>query len=133
MNRIELAIKIARANPEKKWKLAAVGCRGGRVIAVGMNSFQQNDSPPGTIHYSCLGRHAETEMLRLASKPPRTVYVARVSKGGQPRLARPCTKCWIELYKAGVRHVVYTTNIGIAKEKLCERQLLEIKSRLELL
>ena len=118
MNRIELAIKIARANPEKKWKLAAVGCRGGRVVSVGMNSFQQNDSPPGTIHYSCLGRHAETEMLRLASKPPRTVYVARVSKGGQLRLARPCKNCYAALRQAGVKKIIYTTNNGIAEERI---------------
>lgn len=117
-NFLELAIKLASANPEPKWKLAAVAVSGGRILSVGLNCFQQNDSPPGTIPHQKLGRHAETEALRRCTKVPRTIYVARVSKRNIPRLARPCEKCYSALYNTGVRQIIYTTNNGFGVENV---------------
>lgn len=118
MRYLDLAIKIAQANPEPKWKLAAIAVSGGRILSVGMNCFQQNDSPPGTIPHLCLGRHAETEALRRCSKVPKTVYVARVNRKGFCKLARPCLPCYNALVRAGVRRIVYTTDQGYGVENV---------------
>jgi deoxycytidylate deaminase len=117
MNRfLSLAIKLAKANPEPKWKLAAVTTSGGRILSVGLNVFMQNESPPGTIPHGCLGRHAEREALRFCNTVPRTIYVARVSKNFETRLARPCMECYTAILNKGVRRIVYTTPYGWGKE-----------------
>lgn len=115
---LSLAIKLAQANHEPKWRLAAVAVSGGRVLSVGINCFQQNSSPPGTIHYQDLGRHAETEALRRCSTVPRTMYVARVNKKNISKLARSCDACYNTMARLGVRQIIYTTDTGYSKEKL---------------
>lgn len=47
-----------------------------------------------------------------------TVYVARVNKRGELRLARPCENCWEELKSKGVSTVIYSTNYGWEQEWL---------------
>lgn len=124
MNRfLSLAVKLAVANPEPKWKLAAVTTSGGRILSVGLNSFMQNESPPGTIPHECLGRHAEREALRFCNVTPRTIYVARVSKNFEPRLARPCEECYTAILNKGIRRIVYTTPIGWGKETVGQARL----------
>lgn len=112
---LKIAIKLAMANPAPKWKLAAVAVRGGRILSVGLNCTQQNESPYGTK--PCL-RHAETEALRRCSIIPRTIYVARVSKKNIIKLAKPCEICYDAMVQSGVRQIIYTTNTDYGKEKL---------------
>lgn len=47
-----------------------------------------------------------------------TVYVARLNKQGDLRMARPCDTCWKKLKNAGVEYVFYSTDIGWQKERL---------------
>lgn len=118
MRYLDLAISLARQNPNVKWKLAAVGVKGGRVLSVAMNTFRQNSSPPGTIHYLDLGHHAETNCLHLSKTVPKTIYVARVNKKLEPALALPCPACYDALCLAGVRRVFFTTSTGHGELKL---------------
>lgn len=37
-----------------------------------------------------------------------TLYVVRVSKTGQRRLARPCHRCYTAIVQAGIKTVVYS-------------------------
>lgn len=106
---LEIAIELAKQNPQPKWKLASVGTKGGSVLGVGINTFEQNPSPPGTIPWYNLGRHAETNCLRSCGKVPRTLYVARVNKKLIPALALPCEKCYGVLQEVGVKTVYFTT------------------------
>lgn len=107
---LQVAIALAEQNQAPKWKLAAVGTLGGSVLGVGINTFEQNDSPPGTINWFDLGRHAETNCLRACGKVPKTIYVARTTKKGLPALALPCRKCYTSLCDAGVKRVVFTVS-----------------------
>lgn len=107
---LQVAIALAEQNQAPKWKLAAVGTLGGSVLGVGINTFEQNDSPPGTINWFDLGRHAETNCLRACGKVPKTIYVARATKKGLPALALPCRKCYSTLVEAGVKRVIFTVN-----------------------
>lgn len=110
---LQVAIDLAAQNPAPKWKLAAVGTSGGAVQGVGINTFEQNDSPPGTINWFDLGRHAETNCLRVCGKVPKTIYVARVTKTFHwPCLARPCDNCYTSLSEAGVKRVIYTISVN---------------------
>lgn len=115
---LELAIKLARANPNAKWKLAAISTGGGRILGVGLNTFKQNVTPPGTIHYSDLGIHAEHNCLKQFAHP-KQMYVARISKSGQISLARPCDTCYSRLVKAGVKRITYTIdNENFGEERI---------------
>ena len=107
---LQVALALAAQNNQPKWKLAAVGASGGAVQGVGINTFEQNDSPPGTIDWFNLGRHAETNCLRSCGKVPKTIYVARVTKNLVPALALPCRNCYTSLSEAGVKRVVFTIN-----------------------
>lgn len=107
---LQVALALAQQNSAPKWKLAAVGTLGGAVQGVGINTFEQNASPPGTIHWSDLGRHAETNCLRACGKVPKTIYVARATKKGLPALALPCRNCYTALCEAGVKRVVFTVS-----------------------
>lgn len=115
---MDLAISLAKQNPNVKWKLAAVGVKGGRVLSVAMNTFRQNPSPPGTIHYLDLGHHAETNCVHLASQVPKTIYVARVNKKLEPALALPCPACYRKLSAAGVKRVYFTTPTSVGELRL---------------
>jgi tRNA(Arg) A34 adenosine deaminase TadA len=105
-----MALRVAMTSKHSKWQLGAVLTRGSTFLSSAPNKFR---NPPwiNPLHAS---RHAEMETLRKSLNGTRgsTIYVARADKDGLPRLARPCNKCMVELYYAGVREVVYTTNDG---------------------
>ncbi len=118
LDNLSLAIKIARSNPEPKWKLAAIAIKGGSVLAVGQNSFRQNTTPVNTIHYTDLGIHAEENCLRNLTTVPKILYVARVTKAGRVAMARPCPRCMKQIREFGIKQICYTTNEGYATERL---------------
>ena len=104
---------VAEDSPHPKWHMGAVITRGSRIIATGYNVRKNNpaltDGAPGT------SVHAEEAALkRLVYQADRaegcTLYVARISKTGEPRLARPCLGCWHRLIGAGIRNICYTLN-----------------------
>jgi tRNA(Arg) A34 adenosine deaminase TadA len=108
---------VAQTSEHSKWQLGAVMTRGSTFLGSAPNKFRNH---PWINHFHAT-RHAEMQALRrclLNSARGSTVYVARVDKMGQTRLARPCTQCMKSLYDAGVREVVYTTNEGCGAYKI---------------
>jgi tRNA(Arg) A34 adenosine deaminase TadA len=110
---IEQAMRVASTSQHKKWQLGAVLTRGSTFLSSAPNKFR---NPPwiNPLHAS---RHAEMEAVRKSVNGTRgaTIYVARVDKYGRPRMARPCSRCMLGLYEAGIREVVYTTDDGSYK------------------
>lgn len=96
-------------------KHGAVLVKGGRVLAVGVNAMRNPPQwgtglitvPPGSISI-----HAEEAVIRAVG-PGGTIgaklYVARVSRGGNVALSRPCDACASLIHSSGIREVVYTT------------------------
>lgn len=110
---LRLALDVARESTHPKWKLGAVLARGARVVASAPN-IQKNDpfileGGPGTSVHAEV--NALRKMFRQADRAAgTTLYVARVSRGGEPRLARPCLGCYHQLLNAEVRSICYTLN-----------------------
>jgi tRNA(Arg) A34 adenosine deaminase TadA len=107
---VEQAIRVAETSQHKKWKLGAVMTRGSTFLSSAPNKFRNHP----WINHLHATRHAEMEAIRKCLNGTRgaTIYVARVDQFGRSRLARPCSHCMKELYLAGVREVVYTTDDG---------------------
>lgn len=108
---VERAIHVAKTSEHAKWQLGAVLTRGSKALSSAPNRFRNH---PWISHIHAT-YHAEMAALRKAalnSARGTTIYVARVDQRGQTRLARPCPKCMKNLYEAGVREVVYTTDEG---------------------
>lgn len=99
------------------YMLGAIVVRGGRVIGRGSNR-RKNDPKYTPSNWSV---HAEEAALRgvKASRGSRTtLYVARVTPGGMPALARPCEACLDAAMKSGVTRIVYTTAEGAYAERV---------------
>jgi tRNA(Arg) A34 adenosine deaminase TadA len=106
--RLEQAKRIASTSSCGK-KHGAVAVKGGRVVGVGVNSYQNDESLFEILPYN-LSTHAEQACLRAIGNNARgaTIYVARVSRTGEERMSKPCSACQKALKLAGVRRVVYT-------------------------
>ena len=105
---LNLAKKIAEANDfNEKWMLGCVIVKGGSVLSVGMNK-PKND--PAYIDFEHCSIHAEVDALKKLTKPAKgcVMYVARYCKGGDTGLAKPCSRCALEIRNSGVKRVVYT-------------------------
>lgn len=123
--------------------VARVGCAvmvGSVVVATAHNSLKTDPAQKRWNRYRALvtptesdpanmdSIHAEVAALksipwpvaRQLRWPQARVYVFRVAPGlplGQG-MARPCRACWQALRHAGVRHLVYSTDDGFAKEDI---------------
>jgi pyrimidine deaminase RibD-like protein len=108
---IDMALTIAANNTDyPKWPLGAVIVKGGAVMGIGW--YKLRNRP--TVVAGC-SEHAEQAALRRARKSDlngATIFVARVGKGGEPRVARPCSECENALRAAGIKKVVYTHEDG---------------------
>lgn len=47
-----------------------------------------------------------------------TVYIVRLGKHADRRMARPCASCWRLLKNNGVKWVIYTTDGGWERERM---------------
>lgn len=119
---IHVAVSLAESNTSyPKWRLGAALVKGGSLIATGVSKLHTSPKlVKGGINCS---EHAEMAALRRARNSNlsgATIYVARVGRDGDIKLARPCKSCQKALRKAGIKKVVYTTENGIKRERIIE-------------
>jgi deoxycytidylate deaminase len=105
----------ASGKTRKRYKLGAVIVKSGRVLAWGYNA--NKNRPEDWIPREAWSVHAEESCLKKL--PTRdsvggTLYVARISKQGQPRLSKPCDNCQALASSYGVERIVYTTDSGVS-------------------
>lgn len=108
---LDYAVKIALANEEyPKWKLGCVIKRGGAVQAVGWNTLKSE--PTYLDNHSNCSVHAEERALRQMNYDAEgcILYVARIRRGGDIGMAKPCKACQRLIKRSGVKRVVYTIN-----------------------
>ena len=112
-----------------KHKIGCVIVSGHRIIGSGHNSDTKTVPLQAMLdskHFQCecSGKvHAETEALlpfvrHHVSLAGATIYTFRQRKDGTYGCARPCPRCMQVIKMVGIKKLVYTTNDGIAKEKL---------------
>lgn len=120
---------VAKLSNHPKYKIGCVIVRGHRIISCGSNSNTKTEpiqAKLDSVHFNCecTGKvHAETDALLYFIKhhislSGSTLYTYRERKDGNYGLARPCPRCMELIKLVGIRKIVYTTNHGIAKEKL---------------
>ena len=88
--------------------------KGGNVLAVGQSKLRTN---PANCDFEVPGvrervsQHAEIDALTRCGNPKgAVVYVARIGRSGNIRLAKPCKSCQRKLIEAGVKRIVYTVD-----------------------
>lgn len=115
------AIKLAEASTVRQ-KHGAVVVKGGSVMAVGVNSYTNDPQMFPTNYFSQnkiphlqrsnkISIHAEVAAIRrLPAEQLKgaTIYIARITQGGQIGFSAPCENCARELLKAGVKKIIYT-------------------------
>ncbi|MFN2638053.1 MAG: hypothetical protein ABR585_13600 [Gemmatimonadaceae bacterium] len=106
---IQRTIDIASTSTYR-WQLGSLIVNNGNVLSWATNKFR---NPPSLNHLHAT-THAEMAALRqcLCAAKGGTIYVARVNRLGESRLARPCDACLNGLTLAGIRRIIYTTNDG---------------------
>lgn len=114
---VRLALLQAEQAPHEKWRVGAVLIRGGSVIGTGYNRYRNDPAmvSPGEVSY-----HAESVALRRAGDNAfgATMYVARITKGGELGMAKPCHRCQELLITSGIHTVVWTNPYGIEKSRI---------------
>lgn len=138
-NMLKMAREVAKTSDFDSHHLGCVIAYKKHVIAVGANSnkthpaqktynsYRNFTKGPGAIKHSL---HAEMCALMSISYPvaqqvdwkQAKVYVYRICKGKPKGFgnARPCAACMAALKDFGIRHLYYTTNDGVAYERLDE-------------
>lgn len=100
-----------------------------KIISSGYNSNTKCHRVQAELDYklfncASLGKiHSEVSALLPLIKSKTdltraTIYVYREHKDGKFAMARPCSRCMSLIKKCGVKNIVYTTEDGIASEKL---------------
>ena len=98
---LKIALSLAEQS-QCKQKHGAVLVRGGCIIGMGHNRYQNQDKYSGCVH-------AEIVALRSCSNSKGArLYVGRVDYQGHPRLSKPCRLCMVEIEKAGVKEVRFS-------------------------
>lgn len=112
----------AKLSSHPRWHLGAVVVRGSSIIStarnVPRNSPHLLEGGPGT------SLHAEINALRkLTYQADRaegcTIYVVRISRKGERKLARPCSRCYAAIRAAEIKTIVYSLDTpGYAIERV---------------
>lgn len=103
----------------KKPKLTAyVYNKKGALISIGTNSYEKTH--PLQAYFACKSGnpdkvflHAEIAALVKCRAKPYKIYVERLNKNGEPRLAKPCEVCKLAIDVAGIEVVEYTLSNDI--------------------
>lgn len=105
---LSLAVKTAQLSD--MWnRHGAVLVRGGSVLALGINKSRNDPVIVRHLGGRCRSRHAEVVAIaRAGNVRGATIYLARLDRGGNVRLSKPCKSCQKYLDKHGIKRVVYT-------------------------
>lgn len=100
-----------------KQQHAAIIVKGGRVLGIGVNQVHNY------LHSTCvtgieddairnlISTHAEVAAIKQVKKEHlkgATLYVARISPGGNVSYSRPCARCEQIIRSVGIKEIVYS-------------------------
>ena len=104
--------------------MGAVVVRGNRIISCGHN-FIGYSRYHLDRKFAC-SIHAEAAAIIQLLKKRRqyelvgaTIYVSRIGRSGEPRLARPCKSCNDLIWSVGISKVVFTNGQDGVSEYAC--------------
>jgi tRNA(Arg) A34 adenosine deaminase TadA len=97
---LKLACQLSADNKDKHYNLSCLLRRFDGSFSFARNGRTKTPEP---------ALHAEQKVLRKSGLYS-TMWIARVTKGGQIALARPCKNCQMAIKQAKVKVVYYTIN-----------------------
>ncbi len=112
---IRLAIKEAN-NSSFHFRLGAVICKGGRILASGHNKinchtkdseFEWSKHAEVDAIYKFINKHKDKCIVKNT-----TLYVVRLSKLGELKNSFPCNKCMSLIKKVGIKKIYYSNEKG---------------------
>lgn len=111
---MKLAVEIAKKVNGKRYNFVAIITDSkNRILSIGINSYnkthpmQQKYADKDNQHDK-IYLHAEIDALVKCKKVPFAIYVARVNKSGQVRMAKPCSICERAILESGIKEIRYT-------------------------
>lgn len=111
---LRLALRAARLSGLTKYHVGAALFKKNRLISMGWNIRKTHPKCP-----TSLSQHAEFNvMIGLSREEIRgaTLFVARIGKGGSPRIAKPCDECRKFLSMLNLGRIFYTNRSGELEE-----------------
>lgn len=123
---LHLAEKESKKSDHYRFHIGCVIAQNRKLIASGYNTLTKTH--PLQHHYASLvGKpdaiYLHAEMAAIVEARAKgidltgsSVYVFRRGLAGDVRIARPCRICLRALTDAGVKEIIYTTDVGVAKE-----------------
>jgi deoxycytidylate deaminase len=110
---VNFAAGVASTSNHPRWQVGAIIVRSGNIISAAPNS--PRNAPWLMLGLPGASWHAEDTALRKLTRQAdraegAVLYVARINRSSDLRLARPCPVCYSRIIAAGVRTIVYSTN-----------------------
>jgi len=106
---LDRALQLAKTS-KYRHQHGAIIVKNGNVISQGVN-YKVNNPRQITDPKTGAGIHAEVAAIKAsrgADLNGAVIYVARVSKCGDPVMSKPCDRCQNSLREAGIKKVYYT-------------------------
>jgi hypothetical protein len=102
-------------NPKKRTVAAYVE---NGIIIIGYNSRKSHPLAQ-TFGHRFNHTHAELDVLKYVKDGSKgELFVYREKCDGTIAMSRPCSFCWELLKSKNIRTVIYTTDMGYAKERI---------------
>ena len=125
---MKVAKSISETSEHHKSHIGAVIVQSHNILSVGVNTLKSHPAQAKYNHHRdvpieylkhCL--HAEMSAILKAERlsdnlSNATLYIYREDKRGNLAMCRPCPACMAKIKEVGIRKLVYTTDLGIAKE-----------------
>ena len=120
---MELARRTAERSSAPDYRHGALLIKGGRIINSSYNKNNFKGWGNRFRHRDCghATHHAELGCILGIDRTVTTgatIYVARIGKGGEFRMSKPCPMCRAVLHHVGIKKVIYTINdkeVGVHK------------------
>lgn len=113
---VKSLIRYARLiGPDRRTHFCAATRK--KTIVCGHNTYEKSGSRDVSKYYPYLAPHAEYVVLSQLENPA-TLYVIRLDKKLSFLNSRPCSACQRLIRNHKVRHVVYSIDGGLIKEKV---------------
>lgn len=110
-------------------QVGAVAMCGTRILSFGCNSAKSHPMQADFSQSRSAAYNTHAEIACLAPLRTRkdidwskvTLYVCRLRHDRPYGMARPCPACMAAIQSLGIRHIVYTTNDGVASENIFKK------------
>ena len=108
---IKAAINAAHFTNYSRYRVGAAIYIGNRLISIGWNQRKTHPKQRSIFRWT----HAEMSAIIGTNKHDltrSTIYVARITPGGDVKMAKPCIDCQRILRAAGIKNIIFTDEQG---------------------